>query len=250
MSVSLTLIPIALTLRLVMGKNNFNKWVESAQIKVATDFKNDLELVRTVRKAGYDAEKWGGSIKTHIDGKNLYFFWEKVEGKWTAVFGKSDSKAKVEHFMNELNRVAGRNVFENSGENTLFVTKTNVNDDNVAIETFPTNFRDGQILFSTLKQFGVNPIYQGSKISCKVEESILIFSQTQADAPFQVQIKNAPSSSKIYEYLSNVDEDYKRCVQSMVYEKVKARVADKNMEVEHEEILEDNSIVLTINVRG
>ena len=54
---------------------------------------------------------------------------------------------------------------------------------------------------------------------------------------------------KIFEYLTHLDDDYKRCLQSIVYEKLKERVAERNMTIESEEILEDNSIVLTINVR-
>ena len=55
---------------------------------------------------------------------------------------------------------------------------------------------------------------------------------------------------KVFEYLSNLDDDYRRCLQAVVYERLKERAAEKNMTIESEEVLEDNSIVPTINVRG
>lgn len=251
MSVSIALIPVALTLRLVMGKDKFDRWAESMQVKEPSTFENELELVRTVRKAGYDAEKWGGSYKTHIDGEDLFFFWELDDGKWTAVFGRSDSRQKIRQFMAEINQAAGRQIFEQLQVQGDTITMTSATETAESVATFPTNFRDGELLFRTLKEFGVNPVREGSGMKCRVEDSLLIFRQSQShDSPFYVEVHNAPDLRKVYQYLSDVDEDYKRCLQSMVYEKLKERVEAKNMTVESEEVLEDNSIVLTINIRG
>lgn len=250
MSVSLALVPVALTLRLVMGKENFNQWIESMQERVPSNFKNELELVRTVRKAGYDAEKWGGSIKTHIDGENMFFFWELIDGKWTAVFSKSDSKSRLQSFMTDINNAAGRNIF---GESPVQVQELaqglSATEATKPATIFPTNFRNGELLFRTLKEFGVNPIWNGDGMTCKVEHTKLKFLQT-GDGPFHVEIQDAPDLKKVFEYLSDVDDDYRRCLQSVVYERLKARVNEKNMTIESEEVLDDNSIVLTLNIRS
>ena len=249
MSVSLALVPVALALRIVMGKNNFNNWAESMQVKLPTSFVNKLELSRTVLRAGYDCEKWGGLNKTHIDGENLMCFWELIDGKWTAVLPKSGSKALIRKFIADINRAAGRMVIEQSQERKLDMNRIETEAETVHSPTFPTNFRDGELLFKTLKEFGVNPVRQGDSFACKVEDSMLIFHQTQ-DAPFHVEIQNAPDLGRIFEYLSDLDDDYKRCLQSIVYEKLKERAAEKNLIIESEEVLEDNSIVLTLNIRG
>jgi len=262
MSVSLALVPVALTLRLVMGKRNFSNWIDSMQDKYPTSFRNEQELVRAVHLAGYDTEDWGGSIKTHIDEK-FYFFWETVEGKWTAVFDKSDDKAIIERFMEDINRAAGRRVF---GEETLesrpqrtaastdrapspAVREEARQEKKVPTATFPTNFRDGELLFRTLKEFGVNPTRHGREIRCKAENSTLTFRQSGAEGPYSVEVTNAPDLRRVYEYLSTVDDEYKRCVQAMVVEKLKERAADREMTVESEQVLEDNSVLLTLNVR-
>ncbi|MCM3269887.1 hypothetical protein [Paenibacillus elgii] len=254
MSVSLALIPVALTLRLVMGKNNFKNWIESMQERIPTSFLDESELVQTVRKAGYDAERWAGNIKTHIDGKNLYIFWELRAGRWEAIFGKSDSSHVINKFMEDINTAAGRQVMGHKLYAQVPTSiapplpQSQVESTPVAVSTiFPTNFRDGELLFRTLKEFGINPIRIGTAISCKVEQSTLTFQQAE-DGPFHVEIQNAPDLQKMFEYLSDLDEDYKRCVQAVVYEKLRNRIAEKNMTIESEEVLEDNSIVVTLNI--
>lgn len=245
MSVSLALIPVALTLRIVMGKKNFENFANSMKVKEPTNFQNELEIVRTVRKAGYDAEKWLGVIKTHIAGEKQFMTWEHEAGKWTAIFSKLDSTEMVKSFMQSINDAAGRHVFDSTavGISARFVKQLA----SAPPPSYPTNFRDGELLFRTLKEFGVNPLRQGGAIICKVEQSVLTFRQFD-DHPFFVEIQNAPDLKKIYEYLSDVDEDYKRCVQDLVYQKLMQRAAEKQMTVESEQVLEDNSIVITLNV--
>ena len=63
-----------------------------------------------------------------------------------------------------------------------------------------------------------------------------------------VEVKNSPSLEQVYRYMSDIDEDYKRCVQTAVYEKVKARALDRDMLVEQEEVLQDKTILMTLRV--
>lgn len=245
MSVSLALIPVALTLRLVMGKNSYDKWVRSLEVREPTDFKSEMELVRTLRKAGYDAERYGGSIKTHFSDSDQFFFWEYIDEQWTAVFLKSDSRSSIKNLMLRMNQTAGGEIFSDAQIDS-YQSETDEMDATPMI--FPTNFRDRELLFRTLKEFGVNPVREGDTLKCKVEDSLLVFRQSQEGAPLSVEIHNTPDLGKVYQYLSDVDEDYKRCLQSMIYERLKQRVTEKNMLIEHEEVLEDNSIVITINI--
>jgi hypothetical protein len=244
MSVSLALIPIALTLRAVLGKDQFHNWVDSIQVKVATSFENEQDLIQTVQKAGYDAQKFGGSIKTHLTGEEQFFFWEFVDDKWHAIFEKGNSQNVIQQFMQDLERHSQRKIF--TGEYPPAGSQL----EKEPAHVFPTNFRDGNLLTRTLKEFGVNPI-QGNNgdISCTVQGTHLTFRQN-GDSPFSVEIKNAPSLQDIYMYISDVDDEYKRCVQAIVYEKLKQRAAEKNLSVESEEVLEDNSIVITLNIQG
>jgi hypothetical protein len=246
MSVSIALLPVGLTLRLVMGRDNFEQWAQTLQVRIPTTFENKLDLVQTVRRAGYLTEEWGGTLRTHIEDGKQFFYWDCIDGKWTAVFSRSDSADLISKVIADINRAAGREVIGRIQEQASGWIQTVTGAPNPP-SIFPTNFRDGELLFRTLKEFGANPIRQGDAIQCKVENTTLIFRQHQ-DAPFHVEIQNAPDLRKVFEYLSDVDEDYKRCLQSLVYEKLKKRAAEKNLTIESEEVLEDNSIVLTLGI--
>lgn len=240
MSIQLALVPIALALRVVMGKDNFNTWVNSLQIKIPTNFENELDLVRTVKKAGYDAEKWGGSIKTHIQGEQQFFFWELIDDKWTAVFAKADSKDMITKFIKDLEDKSNRNIFSVNQE----TKKIEV----VPTRTFPTNFRDGELLVKTLLDYGINPVRQSSgEITCAFGSSKLRFYPV-ADAPFNVEIMNAPDMKPIFHSLSALDEDYKRQIQRTTIRNLKQKIQEKEFAIDTEEVLEDNSVVITLSL--
>lgn len=237
MSVSIALLPVALAVRIVMGKENFENWVKAQQVRVPTSFTSELELARVVKMAGYDAVKFGASIKTHVDGEKTFFFWELVDGKWVAIFSKYHEQAILDRLMSSVESAAGRKIF---GE---FSPVT----DSVSAQ-FPTNFRDRAMLIEALTDFGVQPSKEANgSITCKIEESVLRFTQV-GESPYMVEVKNSPSLEQVYRYMSDIDDDYKRCVQTAVYEKVKARVAERDMAIESEEVLPDKTILITLRV--
>ena len=238
MSVSIALLPVALAMRIVMGKENFENWVRAQQVRVTSCFETELDLCRAVKKAGYDAIKFGASIKTHIDGENAFFFWELVEGKWIAIFSKHIDQTHLTKFMSDVEAETGFKVFDNLEHASA-----------TASSQYPTNFRDETMLIDALKEFGTHPTKRSDgSIFCRIEKSELLFTK-MGDSPFMVEIKNSPSIEQVYRYMSDIDDDYKRCVQTAVYEKVKARAADNNFIVETEEVLEDKTILMTLRVQ-
>jgi hypothetical protein len=238
-SVSIALLPVALAIRIVMGKDNFENWVKAQQVRVPSSFKTELELARAVKRAGYDAVKFGASIKTHIDGENTFFFWEFVDGKWIAIFSKRYyGQPILNKFMSSVESAAGFKIF---GElaNTAAEISTQ----------FPTNFRDGAMLIDALKEFGAHPTKRSDgSITCKIKHSELLFTQL-GDSPFMVEVKNSPNLEQVYRYMSDIDDDYKRCVQTAVYEKVKVRAAERDLVIEGEEVLPDKTILITLRVQ-
>ena len=236
MSVSIALLPIALALRIVMGKENFENWAKSQQQTVLTSFSTELELTRAVKKAGYDVIKFGTALKTHLDGEKTFFFWECVAGRWQANFSKSHDQAMINRFIADVEKVMGTKVFGEQDKIKALVTQ------------FPTNFREGAVLIEALNEFGAKPLKKSNgDIVCKIDNSELLFKQA-GDSPFTVEITNSPQLEEVYRYLSDIDDDYKRCVQTVVYEKLLARAAERNLMVESEEILADKTILVTLRV--
>lgn len=239
MSVSAKYTPIALALRFVMGKENFDEWFESLVNLVPTMFKSEQELISTVKKAGFDAEQYRSSIQTQFDNGQDYLFWELKNKTWTAIFNYDPNDDAIQDFIAQIEHTAGRKIFD--------LTELSPSTQDTSTK-YPTNFNDGQLLAKALWEFGAHPQqHDNGKISCQIDQAKLIFSQ-EGDSPFYVEVKNCPDIAKLYHHLSDLDEDYRRCLQTAVYERVKANAQDRGLIIESEEVLEDKTILMTLQV--
>jgi hypothetical protein len=238
MSVSIAFLPVALVMRLVMGKEGFQNFVEAQQYRVRTDFSSEEELSRAVRKSGHDVIRFGNSLlKTHLRRESDFFFWELIDGHWEAIFSVHDDREMLRRFMDRVEQAAGRGVFQRDAARTA------------APVCFPTNFTDADLLLAALRDFGVNPRQTDTgDILCRVEKNELRFTQ-QGGQAFSVEILGALDLEQVYQHLSDIDEDYKRCVQTAVYEKVKARAESQGLMLESEEVLEDRTVLMTLRIR-
>ena len=242
MSVNLELVPVVMAMKESMGEENFHSWIESMQLRIHTNIKSKEELVKYIQKAGYDAQNWGSSIKTHIDGEKTFFFWDKVEGKWCAIFAKEDSRKMIEDFMEELENKNGIQIFSNTPQ--LKETPT------IMEYKYPTNFNDEHLLLKTLMEYGTNPIKDGNgDIILNIEGTDLRFNKSGED-PYTVEIKTVGNIKQIFNDLSLIDDDYKHNAQSNTYNNLKKNLEDKNLIIDTEEILDDNSIVITLNLQN
>jgi hypothetical protein len=237
MSVSIALLPVALVMRLVMGKEGFENFVKSQEHRVKTDFSSEAELSHAVKKSGHDVIRFGNKLlKTHLRGETDFFFWEMVDGRWEAIFSIHDDPEMLRLFMERVEQAAGRGVFHQGAVRAT------------APMRFPTNFTDAKLLLEALRDFGANPAQTNAGgIVCRVGKSELCFTQRDGQA-FSVEISDAPDLEQIYQHLADIDEDYKRCVQTAVYEKVKARAESQGLMMESEEVLEDRTILMTLRV--
>lgn len=240
MSVNLELVPVVMAMRESMGEENFHKWVESMQMRVPTKFKEKKDLVKCIETAGYDAQNWGSAIKTHINREENFFFWEYAEGKWCAIFSKSDSRAMIKKFMDDLENKSGATVFSDTPQLKR----------KPQIKTFkyPTNFNDEDLLIKTLTEYGADPIKDSSgDIIIKLAGNEFKFHKIGQE-PYEAEIKSTGDQKQIYNHLSLIDGDYKSNVQDYTYENLKKRLNDRNLNIESEEVLDDNSIVITVNI--
>jgi hypothetical protein len=247
MSVSLVMLPVALALRVVMGREGFGAWVRSNEVRHPTGFASLAELKRVVRGAGYDAEEWGGLIKTHIDGEQEFIFWELENGQWTAIFSKYQAPALSQRFMKHLEAQAGRTIFITEDRPAAAEVRPVV-----ASSVFPTNFRDGTLLLETLQRFGVQAQVQATgEITTTLGRSPVTFRPGGGEtSPYTVEIGNAPDLRGTFEQLSRVDEAYKQGVQAAALATLRERIRDKKLTIEREETLEDRSVVLTLAIGG
>jgi hypothetical protein len=245
MSVSLVMLPVALALRVVMGKEGFDSWIRGNEVRRPTGIASERELVRTLRAAGYDADRWGGLIKTHIDGEREFIFWEQVDGRWVAIFSKYQVPAVSQRFIRELEAKAGRAIFIDADASTQAA-------ETVASSVYPTNFRDGRMLLDTLERFGVQAqVGATGEITAMLGHSPVTFHPGGGEtAPYTVEIGNAPDLRGTFEQLARVDDAYKQGVQGAALATLREGIRDRNLTIEREEVLEDRSVVLTLAIGG
>ena len=56
------------------------------------------------------------------------------------------------------------------------------------------------------------------------------------------------SDKNLNEFVENIGAEYTANAQEISYNKIKERLADKSLEIYEEEIYDDNTIVLTVNL--
>jgi len=253
MSVSIALIPVALVIRGVMGKEKFERWIESSQIKVPTSVSSAEELGKILRDSGYDALPFGNLIKTHIDGEKQFFFWEQLNGKWTAIFSIYDDPILIEDFSNTLIKTLGYQVF-NTPPMALYHEKKKAEEssrkpinENINAYKHPTNMTDETLLKKTLEEYNIQYKEVSGNIVCEVEKTKLVFTKNNMQN-YDVEISNIDNFNQIQHHLAIMDEDYKKNVQENTYNNLIKKLHKSEYVIEEESILDDNSILLTISV--
>lgn len=245
MSVSLTLVPVALALRVVMGKEKFNEWTESHLNPQETNFKSRKELTSTLHEAGYDAIPYGTSLKTHF-GENNYFMWELRDGKWTALFSEYDVKKDCMTLIKKLNETVGRQVFSENLEHELAGSR------NIQIPesaTFPTNFTDLSLLEQTLRIENIPyEVKNDDTIISTIQAVTLTFKQFQHGGVIDVEVAHAESLQPVFKQMTVLDEAYRRQIQQHTYNHLMTHVEEKGFSVEEEMELPDESILITLKV--
>lgn len=266
MSISVALVPLAIAampvlgvMRLTMGKEKFEAWMDADIVRFYTNFRNRNELTVAVKKAGYDAAEWGGtSIKTHID-KEMWFFWEIHKNCWTMRIHRNDDKAKIKQFMRAVEEKNHRQIFVNVNSkkevgNKPVTKNATVQPQRILPEVesaLPTIYTDQTILLKTLQQYGVKDVQvQQDTIFCVINGYKLKYYRERAveGVPYQLSVKSRNDLRKLYAEINSLNEGYQSNVQEQVYVNVKKKLEEKQAVIETEEIMDDNSILLTVNI--
>jgi len=121
-------------------------------------------------------------------------------------------------------------------------------ENNFIAREFETPFNDKEILLKTITEHGLHDIEEGiDTVTGKVDNYILRFHKKELDKPYFLTIY-CDKDATIEEKMQNLSEEYALNVQEESYLSIVENLKDNNMEIEEEEVLEDNTIVLTINI--
>lgn len=124
-----------------------------------------------------------------------------------------------------------------------------ITEKNFIEKSFETAFMDKDILIKTLQEHGVKNvnINDFGKVSGQVDNYTLEFEKMEADKPYFLKI-TCLEKDKPEEKLEDLSSEYALNVQEEAYLNIIEKLKANNMQVEDEEVLEDNTIVLTVNL--
>ena len=125
-----------------------------------------------------------------------------------------------------------------------------ISESNFMDKTFETPFTDKNILLKTLEEHGFINIQEiEGKITAKFQNYSVRFEKESEEKPYNLLIKHAIEDD-VYGKFNDLNEEYSMNVQEESYISIIEKLKNNNMELESEEVLDDNTIVLTVNLEG
>lgn len=119
-------------------------------------------------------------------------------------------------------------------------------------ETIPpmeTIFIDGFLLEKTLREHGLFvTIISENEIVCNINDIQLNYVRQNQTDPFFVNITGIKDMNEFWNEIDCFEREYLQNVQSFTYNKLVESLAQNNMKIAKETVLEDNSIMLTIDI--
>ena len=111
---------------------------------------------------------------------------------------------------------------------------------------YKTAFKDEELLIKTLSEHGVENIQTNKdKIYCKLDA--LKFEFEKNDEGVYVMTINHNDEQDL-DVVKDLGEEYQMNVQEQSYNNIKKKLENQNLEIDSEEVLEDNSIMITVNL--
>jgi hypothetical protein len=205
-------------------------------LKIQTNIKPE-ELRALLYQAKY--LYYAANSQTPLKNSNATLNWVLKNGYYTAEFSGDNSTAianEAEIIFRKLNKAAGRDL-------------RLINDVTTAVYTYKTNYTDKTVLINTLTEHGAQEITEtGDEVSCKLFDMEMIYYKKEGSDGYTLDITHITDKSDCENLISDLNEEYGLNIQEITYNKIKERLAKENLRLECEDVLEDDSIVLTIEV--
>lgn len=117
-----------------------------------------------------------------------------------------------------------------------------------AAEGIDTMYVDSEILLKTLKEYDCHfEIISENEYYVKTSCGNIRYARENAGQPFKMYLDAIEDVDGLLENLKSFEIDYGRNVQAYTYNHIKENLSE-NMYINNEEVLEDNSLLLTINI--
>ena len=216
------------------GVNNIITGYTNLQIK--TNIRPN-ELKNILKEANYSL--YSGSMQTPLENYKVTLNWIKKDGFYNAEFSGENQAAitkEAEALFDNLNKAAGRDL-------------RMINDSMTAIYTYKTNYTDKGILINTLTEHGAEGITEhGDEVSCRLYGMEMVYKKNKDSSGYELEITQVTDTTECEGVINDLNDEYGMNIQEMTYNKIKERLDRENMRLVSESVMDDNSIVLTIEV--
>lgn len=115
-------------------------------------------------------------------------------------------------------------------------------------QPIPSRFRDNNLLKKTLEEHGVD-VEEVSKnrINARFADGSLSYIRNNSKEAFSIDLSAVECIDALIEELDQIAAEYASNVQGYTYKRVKENLPEE-MAIEKEEVLDDNSILITLTV--
>ena len=205
-------------------------------LKIKTNIKPN-ELRNLLKKSNYLL--YVENMQTPLKNSNATLNWVLKDGYYTAEFSGNNNAAitkEAEIIFRKMNIAAGRDL-------------RSINEISTTVYTYSTNYTDKGILLNTLTEHGAEEICEnGEDITCKLFGMEMVYYKKEKSEGYTLDITQISNISECQDLINDLNEEYGLNIQEMTYNKIKERLNQENLRLESETVMEDNSIVLTIDI--
>ena len=149
---------------------------------------------------------------------------------------------------NNENTIDNADIFNLAAENKNCTEDRVITEKHFIEKTFETPFMDKEILKKTLLEHGVTNISEWENgIAGDVDNYKLTFEKPAEDKPYNLKI-TCLEKANAEEKVDDLNSEYALNVQEDAYLHILDKLKENNMQIEEEEVMDDNTIVLTVNI--
>ena len=104
------------------------------------------------------------------------------------------------------------------------------------------------MLLKTLNEYGLTPKKTTSNcFAVKFADGDIIYNRPSANEAFSMTVRNIRDKDKLIKDLLDIEQEYNGNVQEYTYQRVLNNLPN-GMTIENEEVLEDDSILITLSI--
>ena len=125
---------------------------------------------------------------------------------------------------------------------------------NLICREYETVFVNEDVLIKTLQEHGAENIYtEYGNISCEMEGFLLEFykqdsTEEMAFPPYRMKITTKCAETELQNFIDDINSEYTKNTQEENYIKIKERLDKQHLKIDEEEVFDDDTIVLRINI--